>query len=154
MRIAVYLAIFIWFLRKTLERIRGKSRSFRGSIRKRPGQPGYDPLFLDNVVPVGLGMSLTVEALHENAMLYYIDGPYMLCPRDIFKIMDDKRWPKYRRHVNGLHMQLSLMHCGLLDSQLKYDEVMGSLKECPWLYGEVKEFSDTGREYMKTLFRQ
>jgi hypothetical protein len=40
-KIALYLSIFLWFLRKLLDKLRGNYKSFRGNLRRFPGQPGY-----------------------------------------------------------------------------------------------------------------
>ena len=57
-KIALYISLVLWFARKILDKLRGNYRTFRGSLRRFPGQPGYD-LYFDTVFPMELGEMLS-----------------------------------------------------------------------------------------------
>ncbi len=152
-KIALYLSIFLWFLRKLLMKLRGNYKSYRGSIRKRPGQPGYD-LALDTVIPMELGMVLSVDHVDMGPILYHVKGgPYEICRRDADRIMADEGFPRYTRNINGLRLKLIFLSAGHFDEEaLKASTVPDCLKGV-WIFDEAKSLCDEGIAYMDRLLK-
>lgn len=151
-KIALYLSILLWFLRKLLMKLRGNYKSFRGSIRKRPGQPGYE-LFEDTVVPMDLALVMSVKNT-DMCFLIKVAGPYMLCTRDARNIVDRDGFPRYHRsgQTNGLLLKFRLMQSSLLDNQMNYETLIKELNG-NWMQDEVKTFCDEGIAYMDRLLK-
>lgn len=152
-KIALYLSIFLWFLRKLLDKLRGNYRTFRGSLRRFPGQPGYD-FALDTVIPIELGMVLSVDHVDTGPLLYHVKGgPYEICRRDADRIMADERFPRYTRNINGLRLKLIFLSAGHFgEDSLKSTTVPDCLKGT-WLFDEAKSLCDEGIAFMDRLFK-
>ena len=153
-KIALYLSIFLWFLRRTLAKLRGNYRTFRGSLRRFPGQPGYE-LFEDTVVPMDLALVMSVKNT-DICFLIKVAGPYMLCMRDAREIVYRNGFPRYHRseQTNGLMLKFKLMQSSLLDNQMNYETFMKeSLLSGNWLHDKVKTFCDEGIAYMDRLLK-
>jgi hypothetical protein len=139
-KIALYLSIFLWFLRKLLAKLRGESRGFRRSIRRLPGQPGYDKE-QDTLLQMYLGLWVYKDDTAIEPYCYTVGGPYTLCIRDA-AMHYVNGLPRYTKHTNGLRMHF---HFDVGSYALECDELLASVG---WLSDEVKEFCDAGREYM------
>lgn len=152
-KIALYLSIFLWFLRKLLMKLRGNYKTFRGSLRRCPGQPGYD-FALDTALQMELGMVMSVDHVDTGPLLYHVKGgPYDICRRDADRIMADKRFPRYTRNINGLRLKLIFLSAGHFDKEsLKSTTVPDCLKGT-WLFDEAKSLCDEGIAYMDRLFK-
>lgn len=152
-RTAFYVSLVLMFLRKTLARLSGKSRVFRRSIRRLPGQPGYD-FALDTVIPIELGMVLSVDNVDTGPLLYHVKGgPYEICRRDADRIMADERFPRYTRNINGLRLKLIFLSAGHFgEDSLKSTTVPDCLKGT-WLFDEAKSLCDEGIAFMDRLFK-
>lgn len=151
-RIALYLSIILWFLRKLLMKLRGNYKTFRGSLRKRPGQPGYE-LFEDTEVPMDLALVMSVKNT-DICSLIKVAGPYMICTRDARKIVDRDGFPRYHRsgQTNGLVLKFRLMQSCLLENHMNYETLIKELNG-NWLQDEVKTFCDEGIAFMDRLFK-
>lgn len=152
-KIALYLSIILWFLRKLLMKLRGNYKTFRGSLRRCPGQPGYD-LYFDTVFPMELGMVLSVDHVDTGPILYHVKGgPYEICRRDADRIMADERFPRYTRNINGLRLKLIFLSAGHFgEDSLKSTTVPDCLKGT-WLFDEAKSLCDEGIAFMDRLFK-
>lgn len=151
-KIALYLSIFLWFLRKLLAKLRGNYRSFRGSIRKRPGQPGYD-LALDTVFPMELAMVLSVDNIDVGPILYHVKGgPYEICRRDVDRIMAEEGFPRYTRNINGLRLKLIFLSAEFFDEESRKSMTVNCLKGT-WMFDEAKSLCDEGIAYMDSLLK-
>lgn len=152
-KIALYLSIFLWFLRKLLMKLRGNYRTFRGSLRRFPGQPGYD-LYFDTVFPMELGMVLSVDHVDTGPLLYRVKGgPYELCRRDADRIMADEGFPRYTRNINGLRMKLIFLSAGHFDEESRKSTTVPDCLKGVWIFDEAKSLCDEGIAYMDRLFK-
>lgn len=151
-KIALYLSIFLWFLRKLLAKLRGNCKSFRGSIRKCPGQPGYD-MFQDTMVPMDLALVMSVKNT-DICTLIKVAGPYMLCLRDARKIVHRDGFPRYHRsgQASNLVLKFELMQSCLLDNHMNVETFIKELN-VNWMQDEVKTFCDEGIAYMDRLLK-
>jgi len=152
-KIALYLSIFLWFLRKLLDKLRGNYRSFRGSLRKCPGQPGYD-LALDTCFQMELGMVMSVDHVDTGPLLYRVKGgPYDICRRDADRIMADKRFPRYTRNINGLRLKLIFLSAGHFNEEIRKSMTVPDCLKGTWLFDEAKSLCDEGIAFMDRLFK-
>lgn len=152
-KIALYISLVLWFARKILDKLRGNYRTFRGSLRRFPGQPGYD-LYFDTVFPIELGMVLSVDHVDTGPLLYRVKGgPYDICRRDAERIIAEGGFPRYTRNINGLRLKLIFLSAGhfgedSLKSTTVPDCLMGT-----WLFDEAKSLCDEGIAFMDRLFK-
>lgn len=150
-KIALYLSIFLWFLRKLLMKLRGNCKSYRGSIRKRPGQPGYD-FALDTAIPMELGMVLSVDHVDTGPLLYHVKGgPYDICRRDADRIMVDERFPRYTRNINGLRLKLIFLSAGHFEKESMKSTTVPDCLKGTWMFDEAKSLCDEGIAFMDRL---
>jgi len=152
-KIALYLSIFLWFLRKLLMKLRGNYKSFRGSIRKHPGQAGYDLAF-DTCFQMELGMVMSVDHVNTGPLLYRVKGgPYDICRRDADRIMADKRFPRYTRNINGLRLKLIFLSAGHFDEEIRKSMTVPDCLKGTWMFDEAKSLCDEGIAFMDRLFK-
>lgn len=152
-KIAMYLSIFLWFLRKLLRKLRGNSKSFCGSNRKRPGQPGYD-FALDTVIPMELGLVMSVDNIDTGPLLYRVKGePYEICRRDVDRIIAEEGFPRYTRNINGLRLKLIFLSAGHFDEESRKATTVPDCLKGTWMFDEVKTLCDEGIAYMDRLLK-
>lgn len=152
-KIALYLSIFLWFLRKLLMKLRGNYKSFRGSIRKRPGQPGYD-FALDTVIPMELAMVLSVDNIDTGPLLCHVKcEPYEICRRDAERIIAEEGFPRYTRNINGLHMKLIFLSAEYFVEESRKSTTVPDCLKGTWMFDEAKSLCDAGIAYMDSLLK-
>ncbi len=152
-KIALYMSIFLWFLRKLLMKLRGNCKSFRGSIRKRPGQPGYD-FALDTVIPMELAMVLSVDNIDTGPLLYPVKcEPYEICRRDADRIIAEEGFPRYTRNINGLRMKLIFLSAEFFDEESRKLTTVPDHLKGTWMFDEAKSLCDEGIAYMDRLLK-
>ena len=152
-KIALYLSIFLWFLRKLLMKLRGNYKSFPGSIRKRPGQPGYD-FALDTVIPMELAMVLSVDNLDTGPLLYPVKcEPYEICRRDVERIIAEEGFPRYTRNVNGLRLKLIFFSAEFFSEESRKSTTVPDCLKGTWMFDEAKSLCDEGIAYMNRLLK-
>ena len=152
-KIALYLSIFLWFLRKLLMKLRGNYKTFRGSLRRCPGQLGYD-FALDTCYQMELGMVMSVDHVDTGPLLYHVKGgPYDICRRDADRIMADERFPRYTRNINGLRLKLIFLSAGHFDKESLKSTTVPDCLNGTWLFDEAKSLCDEGIAYMDRILK-